>query len=309
MLAWLGGGVLVAVLLYAGLRWFAKARAADIALALRTFAAVFSALASTGLVFSHRFGFAVITVAATAMAVRSLVLAGRTMGGGASGPRLVRGGRRDRAPRHAARPADRPHRRHGPPWPARGSAPEPARSAGPARAARDRAPRRPAVGRPARGLPRPSRARLAALRRRCPARRRRPARRWTRRRRSASWACPPAPRPTMTAADHDDTGSDRRRRIRDAVEAALSDIILLGTEAHVRLAERAARELVAGRPVRIEELVVSLRAFIREALDLDPFRPTSVFRCRARRARRAQAGAARANAAMTALVRAAAAEA
>src|SRR4051794_29090941 len=86
MLAWLGGGVLVAVLLYAGLRWFAKARAADIALALRTFAAVFSALASTGLVFSHRFGFAVITVAATAMAVRSLVLAGRTSGS-ASGPR------------------------------------------------------------------------------------------------------------------------------------------------------------------------------------------------------------------------------
>lgn len=65
-------------------------------------------------------------------------------------------------------------------------------------------------------------------------------------------------------------GSDRRRRIRDAVEAALSDIILLGTEEHVRLAERAARELVAGRPVHVHELVVSLRAFIREALDLDP---------------------------------------
>ena len=40
-------------------------------------------------------------------------------------------------------------------------------------------------------------------------------------------------------------GSDRTRRIRDAVEAALSDTILLGTEEHVRLAERAARELVA----------------------------------------------------------------
>jgi hypothetical protein len=64
--------------------------------------------------------------------------------------------------------------------------------------------------------------------------------------------------------------SDRTRRIRDAVEAALSDIILLGTEQHVRLAERAARELVAGRPVHMHELVVSLRAFIREALDLDP---------------------------------------
>ncbi|MEQ1784099.1 MAG: hypothetical protein ABMA14_22305, partial [Hyphomonadaceae bacterium] len=37
-------------------------------------------------------------------------------------------------------------------------------------------------------------------------------------------------------------GSDRVRRIRDAVEAALSDIILLGTEEHVRLAGQAARE-------------------------------------------------------------------
>jgi len=66
------------------------------------------------------------------------------------------------------------------------------------------------------------------------------------------------------------TGSDRARRIRDSVEAALSDIILLGTEEHVRLAERAARELTAGRPVHTHELVVSLRNFIREALDLDP---------------------------------------
>lgn len=65
-------------------------------------------------------------------------------------------------------------------------------------------------------------------------------------------------------------GSDRSRRIRDIVEAALSDIILLGTEEHVRLAERAARELVAGRPVHTHDLVVSLRAFIRKALDLDP---------------------------------------
>lgn len=64
-------------------------------------------------------------------------------------------------------------------------------------------------------------------------------------------------------------GSDRGRRIRDAVEAALSDIILLGTEEHVRLAERAARELVAGHPVHTHELVVSLRDFIRKALDLD----------------------------------------
>jgi uncharacterized membrane protein YgcG len=67
-----------------------------------------------------------------------------------------------------------------------------------------------------------------------------------------------------------ETGSDRKRRIRDAVEAALSDIILLGTEDHIRLAERAVRELIAGRPVHTGELVVSLRSFIREALDLGP---------------------------------------
>lgn len=64
--------------------------------------------------------------------------------------------------------------------------------------------------------------------------------------------------------------SDRTRRIRDAVEAALSDIILLGTEEHVRLADTAVRELVAGHPVHTHELVVSLRAFVRDALDLDP---------------------------------------
>lgn len=64
-------------------------------------------------------------------------------------------------------------------------------------------------------------------------------------------------------------GSERQRRIRDDVEAALSDIILLGTEEHVRLAEKAARALVAGQPVPTGDLVVSLRDFIRKALDLD----------------------------------------
>jgi uncharacterized membrane protein YgcG len=68
----------------------------------------------------------------------------------------------------------------------------------------------------------------------------------------------------------DPDASDRGRRIRDAVEGALSDIILLGTEAQVRLAEQAARELVAGCPVHVHELVVSLRDYIREALDLAP---------------------------------------
>jgi hypothetical protein len=65
-------------------------------------------------------------------------------------------------------------------------------------------------------------------------------------------------------------GSDRARRIRDAVEGALADVILLGTEQHVRLAQFVVQELVAGRPVKTDELVASLRAFIRQALDLDP---------------------------------------
>ncbi len=65
-------------------------------------------------------------------------------------------------------------------------------------------------------------------------------------------------------------GSDRTRRVRDAVESALSDIILLGTEEQVRLAAHAAHELSAGKLVHTQELVVSLRVFIREVLDLDP---------------------------------------
>ncbi|GGB55261.1 hypothetical protein [Blastomonas aquatica] len=69
------------------------------------------------------------------------------------------------------------------------------------------------------------------------------------------------------------SGSDRRRRIRDAVEAALSDIILLGTQELVQLAERAANDLVAGRLVHTHDLVVALRNFIRSALDLEPISP------------------------------------
>lgn len=78
--------------------------------------------------------------------------------------------------------------------------------------------------------------------------------------------------PTAAPLDLSETsgGSDRKRRTRDAVETALSDIILLGTDEQVELAARAATELAAGRPVHTHELVVSLRAFIRDALDLDP---------------------------------------
>jgi heme exporter protein D len=65
------------------------------------------------------------------------------------------------------------------------------------------------------------------------------------------------------------TGSERSRRIRDAVEAALSDVVLLGTAEQVRLAAEAASDMVAGRTIETAPLVRSLRDFIREVLDLE----------------------------------------
>ena len=70
--------------------------------------------------------------------------------------------------------------------------------------------------------------------------------------------------------EDENSSSERSRRTRDAVEAALSDIVLLGTEEQVRLAAHAATELVAGRQVHTAQLVISLRDFIRRVLDLDP---------------------------------------
>lgn len=70
--------------------------------------------------------------------------------------------------------------------------------------------------------------------------------------------------------------SERKRRVRDAVEAALSDVVLLGTEEQVRLAAKAAHDMTAGRPVETAALVESLRRFIREVLDLDPV-PSDVY--------------------------------
>ncbi len=72
------------------------------------------------------------------------------------------------------------------------------------------------------------------------------------------------------AAEAEEAGTERARRIRDAVEAALSDIILLGTEDQARLAAKAAADMAAGQPIRTAELVVSLRNFIRDSLDLEP---------------------------------------
>ncbi len=62
---------------------------------------------------------------------------------------------------------------------------------------------------------------------------------------------------------------ERRIQRRDAVEAALSDVLLLGTEEHVRLAGKAAAQLAAGHPIQTAELVVALRAYIRKALGLE----------------------------------------
>ncbi|MDN4037765.1 hypothetical protein [Massilia sp. YIM B02443] len=78
------------------------------------------------------------------------------------------------------------------------------------------------------------------------------------------------PQPDDLAPDDALASTDRSRRIRDAVEGALADILLLGTEEHCRLAGQAAADLAAGRPIHTAELVVSLRGFIRSALDLDP---------------------------------------
>jgi len=65
------------------------------------------------------------------------------------------------------------------------------------------------------------------------------------------------------------SGSDRGRRIRDAVEAALADVVLLGTAEQVRMAAQAASQMVAGRKIETAQLVRSLRDFIREVLDLE----------------------------------------
>jgi hypothetical protein len=92
--------------------------------------------------------------------------------------------------------------------------------------------------------------------------------------RDLRWRNEPASATAYTPSDvpaaNEGSGADRSRRIRDAVEAALSDIILLGTEQQVQLAAKAATELAAGRPTYTGELVVSLRDFIRKVLDLEP---------------------------------------
>ena len=66
-------GLLVLLILYVLARAFVSLPTRDVARALKAFAAAFTALAGTGLLFTGRFGLAFVTLAATAMAVRALV--------------------------------------------------------------------------------------------------------------------------------------------------------------------------------------------------------------------------------------------
>lgn len=65
-------GLLALVVLYLLARGFVAMPARDLAHALKTFGAAFAALAGTGLLFTGRFGLALVTLGATAMAVRAL---------------------------------------------------------------------------------------------------------------------------------------------------------------------------------------------------------------------------------------------
>jgi heme exporter protein D len=77
------------------------------------------------------------------------------------------------------------------------------------------------------------------------------------------------PENSQGEASQEWSGSERSRRTRDAVEAALSDVVLLGTAEQVRLAAQAASDMAAGRKIETARLVRSLRDFIREVLDLE----------------------------------------
>lgn len=79
-------GVVLLGLLLLGARMFTRASPAHLAQGVRAFIAAFSGLASTGLLFSGRFGLAIITLAATAMAVRAMWQASSGGLGGFGGP-------------------------------------------------------------------------------------------------------------------------------------------------------------------------------------------------------------------------------
>jgi hypothetical protein len=65
-------GVLLLIMVLLVARGFAQVNPAQLAQGVRAFIAAFSALASTGLLFTGRFGLALITIGATVMAVRAM---------------------------------------------------------------------------------------------------------------------------------------------------------------------------------------------------------------------------------------------
>jgi hypothetical protein len=80
-------GALLLVLALLAARAFVQARPAQLAQGVRAFLAAFSALASTGLLFTGRFGLALITIGATFMALRAMSRASAGPGGfGGQGP-------------------------------------------------------------------------------------------------------------------------------------------------------------------------------------------------------------------------------
>jgi hypothetical protein len=78
-------GIVLLVVALLGARSFVQANPAQMAQAVRAFIAAFSALASTGLLFTGRFGLALITIGATVMAIRAMRRAPGGLGGGARG--------------------------------------------------------------------------------------------------------------------------------------------------------------------------------------------------------------------------------
>lgn len=72
-MAYAAFGLFALLLLYLLARGFTAVPAPQLAHGLKTFAAAFTALAGTGLLFTGRFGLAFVTLAATAVAVRALI--------------------------------------------------------------------------------------------------------------------------------------------------------------------------------------------------------------------------------------------
>jgi hypothetical protein len=75
LLYYLSAGAAALALLLVLARWFSRLSPSDLTQAARTFVAVFTGLAGTGLIFMGRYGLAIVTLAAAAMALRSLIKA------------------------------------------------------------------------------------------------------------------------------------------------------------------------------------------------------------------------------------------